>query len=56
MLHNGQSTALLQREDGTPEWLRDGQDIDGWHVTNIGSDWITLKLDEVEVRVEMYRK
>lgn len=52
----GEEYSVLLSGDGlAPEWIGPGASIGGWMVSEIGSDWITMKNGENSQRVELYQ-
>ncbi|MEQ6204725.1 hypothetical protein ABMC88_16910 [Sulfitobacter sp. HNIBRBA2951] len=50
------NSALVANAGGDPIWITTGTTIAGWTVTNIGTDWLELNLDDETIRIEMYQK
>jgi len=47
-------SAYLGRGDGAGMWLRVDAQIDGWIISEIGPDWVTLTAGEDSFRLELF--
>ncbi|WP_170328195.1 hypothetical protein [Ruegeria arenilitoris] len=46
--------ALISAAEASPEWAELGAKVNGWTVSDIGSNWVELKLATETFRFEMY--
>ncbi|MES0863749.1 hypothetical protein ABLN87_15475 [Ruegeria sp. SCPT10] len=55
MMGAKENKVLISVEGANPDWARIGAKINGWIVSDIGTDWVEMKQGTETLRFEMYQ-